>query len=214
MSEKERKRKVEQMNGKRNRRDEPPLIPIFRFHFSSREHSFPRITPTYIYIYLYYIFLCTRGFRKFDFSIPFYFLSTKGRNSFSMIPLIFRPYTDNIIWKGSRRGRVGGVEKEILGEGGKRRWRRRAFVVESSEKTSTKYYTRVKITAQYCSRELLDILTEHLVDVRPHENECAALLASACAMKSKLFRASFCIDRCPPVPVRSSETELKRWLHY
>lgn len=105
------------------------------------------------------------------------------------------------------------MEKEILGEGGKRRWRR-AFVVESSEKTSTKYYTRVKITAQYCSRELLDILTEHLVDVRPHENECAALLASACAMKSKLFRASFCIDRCPPVPVRSSETELKRWLHY
>lgn len=54
MSEKERKRKVEQMNGKRNRRDEPPLIPIFRFHFSPREPSFPRITPTYIYIYIIY----------------------------------------------------------------------------------------------------------------------------------------------------------------
>lgn len=50
MSEKERKTKVEQMNGKRNRRDEPPLIPIFRFHFSPREPSFPRITPIYIYI--------------------------------------------------------------------------------------------------------------------------------------------------------------------
>lgn len=55
MSGKEREGKVEQMNGKRNRRDEPPLIPIFRFHFSPpREPSFPRIT--LIYMYLYYIY--------------------------------------------------------------------------------------------------------------------------------------------------------------
>lgn len=48
----------------------------------------------------------------------------------------------------------------------------------------------MKITAQYRSQQLLDILTEHLVDVRPHENECAVLLASTVAMKSTLFRAS------------------------
>lgn len=71
-------------------------------------------------------------------------------------------------------------------------------------KRSTRYCSRGKVTAQYCTQQLLDILREHLVDVQWHKERMCSSTGECCAMKSAQsfvpVHGTFCADRGPSEP--------------
>ena len=72
---------------------------------------------------------------------------------------------------------------------------------------------RNQITTQYCTRQLLDILTEHHVDVQPHENGCPRpCFLGAVPRRVRCVSCQFMAFCAQRRPLEASYSQVRPWL--